>query len=167
MGKSVTKTVKVPESMAEEWENYVEENPEADTISHLIRQSVQLRLQGKYSEPQGHSDDADTASGEVLTVLRQVQAGMDDLQERMNALEQVGEAEANYNLRKVAFSFLPTGQSTKYSEWAITCEEMAQKLGADQQAVQAALNDLEEETGQVTSVTGGPDSETYWFKRGK
>jgi len=167
MCKSVTKTVKVPESMAEEWERYVEENPEADTISHLIRQSVQLRLQGKYSEPQERSDDTDAASGKVLTVLRQLQTGLNDLQERMDALEQVGEAEANYNLRKAAFSFLPTGQSMNYSEWAITCEEMAQKLGADEQAVQTALNDLEEETGQVASVTGGPDSETYWFKRGK
>ncbi|ELZ93284.1 hypothetical protein [Haloferax sulfurifontis] len=170
MGKSVTKTVKVPESMAEEWERYVEENPEADSISHLIRQSVELKLQGKFSEPQTRSDDGDdaAASGEILTVLRQLQTGINDLEERMNALERVGEAEASYDLRKAVFSFLPEERrSSKYADWAITCEELAQKLGADEPAVQDTLDDLAEETGQVASVSGGPDGETYWFKRGK
>lgn len=169
MGKSVTKTVKVPESMAEEWERYVEENPEADSISHLIRQSVELKLQGKLSEPQARSDDGDDVdSGEVLTALRQLQTGMNDLQERMNALERVGESEASYDLRKAVFSFLPEERrSSKYGDWAITCEVLAQKLGADEQAVRDTLDDLAEGTGQVASVTGGPDSETYWFKRGK
>jgi Arc/MetJ-type ribon-helix-helix transcriptional regulator len=169
MGKSVTKTVKVPESMAEEWERYVEENPEADSISHLIRQSVELRLQGKYSGPQRvveGSDDAD--SGEVLTALRQLQTGMNDLQERMNALERVGEAEASYDLQKAVFSFLPEERrSSKYADWAITCEELAQKLGANEGDVQDTLDNLGDGTGQVASVSGGPDGETYWFKRGK
>jgi hypothetical protein len=169
MGNSVTKTVKVPESMAEEWEKYVEENPEADTISHLIRQSVELHLQGKYSEPQTQSEGtANATSGEALTMLRQIQTQINDLGERMNALERVGEAESGYDLRKAIFSLLPEErQSMNYDDWAIKCERLAQKLGADEQDVQYTLNSLEEETGQVVSVTGGPDSETRWFKRGK
>lgn len=169
MGELTTKTVKVPSSKAEEWDSYVEDNPEVDSISHLIRLSVERELQGKYEKPQTLSDDSDdAASGEVLTVLRQLQTGMNDLQERMNALERVGEAEASYDLQKAVFSFLPEERrSSKYADWAITCEELAQKLGADEQAVQDTLDNLGDGTGQVASVSGGPDGETYWFKRGK
>lgn len=169
MGELTTKTVKVPSSKAEEWDSYVEDNPEVDSISHLIRLSVERELQGKYEEPQTLSDDSDdAASGEVLTALRQLQTGINDLEERMNALERVGEAEANYNLRKAVFSFLPEERrSSKYADWAITCEELAQKLGADEPAVQDTLDNLADGTGQVASVSGGPDGETYWFKRGK
>jgi hypothetical protein len=126
-------------------------------------------LQGKYSEPQVRSDDVDdAASSEVLTVLRQLQTGINDLEDRMNALERVGKAEANYDLRKAIFAFLPEeAQSMNYEEWAITCEKLAQRLGADEQDVQDTLRSLEEVTGQVVSVTGGPDSETRWFKRSK
>jgi len=169
MGEKTTKTVKVPSLRAEEWDSYVEDNAEVDSISHLIRLSVERELQGRYEEPQMSSEHSgNAASGEVLTVLRQLQTGINDLEERMNALETVGEAEANYNLRKAVFSFLPEERSSmEFEEWAIKCEELAQKLGADEQDVQDTLRNLEEELGQVVSVTGGPDSETRWFKRGR
>lgn len=169
MGELTTKTVKVPESKAEEWDAHVEENPEVDSISHLIRLSVERELQGKYEEPQTLSTNSDDAAfGEVLTALRQLQTSVGDLQERMGAIERVEEAKANYDLQKAVFSFLPEERrSSKYADWAITCEELAQKLGADEQAVQDTLDDLAEGTGQVLSVSGGPDGETYWFKRGK
>jgi hypothetical protein len=169
MAKLTTKTVKVPSSKAEEWDSYVDHNAEVDSISHLIRLSVERELQGKYNDPQTLPDhSADAASSEVLTVLRQLQTGINDLEDRMNALERVGKAEANYDLRKAVFAFLPEeAQSMNYEEWAITCEKLAQKLGAGEKDVQDTLRNLEEVTGQVVSVTGGPDSETRWFKRSK
>jgi len=169
MGKLTTKTVKVPSSKAEEWDSYVEDNAEVDSISHLIRLSVERELQGKYNEPQTLPDhSADATSSEVLTVLRQLQTGINDLEDRMNALERVGKAEADYDLRKAVFAFLPEeAQSMNYEEWAIKCEKLAQRLGANEQDVQDTLRNLEEVTGQVVSVTGGPDSETRWFKRSK
>jgi len=79
--KKTTKTVKLPESKAEEWDEYAEENEALDPISHLIRLSVEREMQGKCNEPQtpsGNSDDAD--SGEILTALRKVQTGVSDIE---------------------------------------------------------------------------------------
>jgi len=169
MGEKTTKTVKLPESKAKEWDDYKDENEAIDSISHLIRLSVERQMQGKYNQPEAPSGNSDAAeSGEVLTALRKIQTSVEGLEERLSAIEEVNEAEANYDLRKAVYSFLPEERdSPEYDTWATTAEEVARKLGAEVDDVENTLEGLEEGTGQVASVTGGPDGETYWFKRGK
>lgn len=168
MGDLTTKTVKVPSSKAEEWDDYAEENPEVDSISHLIRLSVEREIQGQYDQPQTLSDDTDdAASGEVLTALRQIQTGMSDLEERMSAIERVGKAEAGYDLQKAVYSFLPEKRDeSRVDQWGITASKLAQKLGAEEFKIQETLERLADTTGQVRSLSGGPKNETYWFKQG-
>lgn len=167
MGKSVTKTVKVPESMAEEWEQYVEENPEADSISHLIRLSVNKEINDGHDRNLAPSGDTETRNeGEILTALRQIQTDVGDVENRLSALEGIKTAEADYDLRKAVYSFLPEERdSLEYATWATTVEEIARKLGAEKSDVKDTLDSLEDGTGQVASVAGGPEGETYWFKR--
>jgi len=187
----VTKTVKVPESIAEDWDDYIDENAHVDSISHLIRLSVQRERNGRYNQPQTRSDDAsdDASSGEVLTTLRQIQTGIDDLEERMSALERVEEAEANYDLKKATFSTLPEppeGEVVEVPEpgaskdsieqhiaqkyppdFAVTSDEIARQLGAETADVEEALSHLRDTTGQVRRVSGGSENRTYYWRKGR
>ena len=167
MGKSVTKTVKVPASKAEDWDEYLKENPEVDSISHLIRLSVEKEINGSHGERDAPSGDTETRNeGEILTALRQIQTDVGDVEERLSALEGIKTAEADYDLRKAVYSFLPEERDNlEYATWATTVEEIARKLGAEESDVKDTLDSLEERTGQVASVAGGPEGETYWFKR--
>ena len=179
MGKKTTKTVKVDRSKADEWEKYVEENPEADSISHLIRQSVQKEINGSYESPQTPSGGRGAeVSGEVLTTLRQIQTGVTDLEERLTALESVERAEETYSLKKAVWEFLPEEPEEVIDDEVplvyddigidsldvITPQQIAQKLGADVDDVQDALDELVESTGQVKCSDINFDGNHYWKK---
>ena len=179
MGKKATKTVKVDQSKAAEWEKYVEDNPEADSISHLIRQSVQKEINGSYESPQTPSGGRSAeVSGEVLTTLRQIQTGVTDLEERLSALESVERAEERYSLKKAVWEVLPEEPEELVdgevpiaydkigldSFDAITPRQIGQKLGADIDDVQDALDELVESTGQVKCSDTNFDGNHYWKK---
>lgn len=188
MGDLTTKTVKVPESKADKWDAYVAENPEVDSISHLIRLSVEREMQGLYDQPQTPSDDSDNAaSGEVLTALRQLRTSIDDLEERVSGIERVGEAEANYDIQKATFSMLPEPpesevfevpepgkgkgsikehvNQSQLPEFAMTADKIARRLGAEADDVQDALDKIQRITGQVSSVVEPDSGETYYWKK--
>lgn len=179
MGDLTTKTVKVPSSKAEEWDTHVEKNAEVDSISHLIRLSVEREIQGRYDQPQTLSDDTDdAASGEVLTALRQIQTGMSDLEERMSAIEKVDKAEASYDLKKAIWALLPEDPEHVTPEdeipagvphlpeesGAVTADKIARQLGADTGEVKDTLDELVESTGQIQCNDTNYDGEYYWKK---
>jgi hypothetical protein len=70
MVDKATKTIKMPESKAEECEEYVEDNAEVDSISHLIRLSVQKEISGTYDlDTRRSGDDSAGASGFKTVVV--------------------------------------------------------------------------------------------------
>ncbi|WP_336357578.1 hypothetical protein [Haloarcula sp. CGMCC 1.6347] len=180
MGDKTTKTVKVDQSKAEDWDEYVQENAHIDSVSHLIRLSVERELSGAYDQPQTPSDASDDASsGELLTTLRQIQTGIGDLEERMSALEQVEEAEASYDLKKAIYEILPADTELEDPIGMIdeipkpenpddlgvmTPQEVARKLGADVSDVEDTLKELAETTGQVQRSDLNHDGNHYWKK---
>lgn len=180
MGEKTVKTVKVPESQAEEWDEYVDENPEVDSVSHLIRLSVQKEMSGEYDVQQRRSDDDNAGtSGEVLTHLRKIETGIGDVEERLTALEETKSEEAGYDLKKAVFEVLPPTPDEvvtatvepeipasqpdfpEHSD-AMTAQEVARKLGADVNDVQDALEELIETTGQVHCSDVNHDGNHYW-----
>ena len=183
MVDKVTKTVKVPASTAEDWEKYIEETPEVDSLSHLIRLSVERERQGKYTQAQQVAPDSpdDVLSGEVLTTLRGIQTGIEDLEERLTAIEETQSAEASYDLRKAIYEILPPDTELLSTIGIVdeipkpenpddlgvmTAREVAQKLGADTREVEEILDDLVESTGQIQRSDANFDGRYYW-KRGK
>ena len=176
MGDKTVKTVKVSEDAASDWEDYVEENPEVDSVSHLIRLAVQKEISGEYDLEQrvevSQSNDNDAANGEVLTRLRKLQTGISDIEERMQALEDTENAESRYDFQKVVFELLPTppedkGPGEKVGEWtyyqveeyATTAEDLATRIKADTEDVRSELDTLYEQTGQVGRVSVIPETE--------
>lgn len=180
VNSKTTKTVKVPESKADEWDEYIAENAHVDSVSHLIRLSVQRELNGNYNRSQTVSDNSDdTRSGELLTALKQIQTSMDDLEERMSAIERVDEAEANYDLKKAIYEILPADTELNSPIGTVdeipkpespdelgvmTPQEVAQKLGADVTEVEKTLKELVETTGQVQRSDSNHDGNHYWKK---
>lgn len=180
MSSKVTKTVKVTESIAQKWDEYIDKNAHVDSVSHLIRLSVQRELEGRYNQPQTVSDATDdAASGELLTALRQIQTGIGDLEERLSALERVEEAEAGYDLKKAIYEILPADTELKDPIGIIdeipkpenpddlgvmTPREVAQKLGADVSDVESTLEELAASTGQVQRSDKNHDGIHYWKK---
>jgi hypothetical protein len=176
MGDKTVKTVKVDQSKAEDWEEYAEGNPEVDSVSHLIRLSVQKEISGKYDIEQrvevSQSNDSIGANGEVLTRLRKLQTGISDIEERMSALEDTEDAESRYDFQKVVFELLPTppedsGPGEKVGEWnyyqveeyATTAEDLATRIKAKTEDVRSELDTLYEQTGQVGRTSVVPESE--------
>ena len=176
MGKKTTKTVKVDRSKASEWEDYIAESPEVDSVSHLIRLAVQKEISGAYDKPRSRSDDESQAdNGEILTHLRKIETAIDDVETRVSAIEGVKSAEANYDIQKATFNTLPEPPEGKAidtaqerpPDFAITTEEIARQLGAEEADIQDALDHLQETTGQIRRVTGGPENTTYYWRKGR
>jgi hypothetical protein len=68
IGDKTTKTVNMPESKAQEWEAYVEYNAEVDSISYLVRLSVQKKISGAYDvDTRRSDDDSAAANGEEFS----------------------------------------------------------------------------------------------------
>ena len=171
MVRSVTKTVKVPASKAEEWDSHIEENPEVDSTSHLIRLAVENEISGTRGGREGADTSGEAAEDrrdkEILTALNKLQTSINDLDRRMSSLEGIEKDEASYDLRRAVYSFLPEERDDlAYDDWAVTPEELARSLGADETDVRDSLDRLDG-LGEASSVTGGPSDKTYWFKRGE
>jgi hypothetical protein len=182
MGSKTTKTVKVDRSTAEEWASYVDENAHVDTISHLIRLSVNNYIS---SDPDPRNRQASTSaadssanSGDVLTHLRKIQTAIGDLEERVAAVEDVESAEAGYSLKKAVWELLPEEPGEVIDDEippvyaddgfdslnVITARELAQRLGADARDVEDTLDELVESTGQVERSDKNHDGNHYWKK---
>lgn|GEM_PF-2003082 len=180
MESKTTKTVKVSEDKAEKWENYVAENPEADSISHLIRMSVQKEINGEYDFDQRREavEEGGANSGEVLTRLQQIQTALDNLDQRVSGIESLETAEASYDLKKAVWELLPEEPEEVVDDeipavWAeegldkldvVTPQEIARRLGADVDDVEEVLDDLAENTGQVQRSDKNHDGNHYWRK---
>ncbi|AGN01145.1 hypothetical protein L593_05980 [Salinarchaeum sp. Harcht-Bsk1] len=177
MPETTTKTVKVPDSRAEKWDEYVQENPEVDSISHLIRLAVQREIDNDRPSAQPVADPTeDTSSGEILTAVQGIQTAVSDLEERMSALEEVEKAEASYDLQKAIYAVLPEdpdcviddeipGPENVEEADPITAREIAQLLGADYPEVEGTIDGMVEATAEVQRSDVNHDGRYYW-KRG-
>lgn len=175
MGKKTTKTVKVPESKAEKWDTYVEENPEVDSVSHLIRLSVQKEIGGEYDIEQRRADtDSSSTDGEVLTKLQQIQTGLGDLEQRLTALEETTASESSYDLQKAIYAVLNESLAPKNlpeedlehetHDEVLSSRDLAQKLNADIGNVEDTLRRMDDEIGHVI-VSEGESGRLYAWKQ--
>lgn len=180
MPSTTTKTVKVSSDTAEDWEGYVEENAHVDSLSHLIRLSVQREINGAYEEQRasGEQTNGQTSfDGEAKTLLRQMNTTLGEVEERLSSLEETKEADAGYSLKKAVWELLPPepeqaidgeippvyGDGKPFdSVDVVTPRELATRLGADVGDVQEVLDELVETTAQVHRNDENHDGNHYW-----
>lgn len=76
--------VKVPESMKERWESHVDESLEANSMSDLVRLSVEKEIQGDTDE----SDQNDSKHlEEINRTLKDIQSNIGQLENRLSRVE--------------------------------------------------------------------------------
>lgn len=162
MGEKTTVAFRVDEAVKQEWEEAAE-GPEYDSLSHLIRLSVQRELT---DEPTTHAGTqaGSEADSEVLQSLNRLEREVKEIQEEMGAVGRETRAEELYDLEQVLLEVLPTverpslgdlgptevdEENPDYDPEGETPETIAARIGSEESAVSDALNRLHENTSQV------------------
>ncbi|WP_338726721.1 hypothetical protein [Haladaptatus sp. DJG-WS-42] len=170
--------LRVSPERKQEWEQFVEEHPNANNLSHLIRLAVTREIQGREPSRQEQSSEVST---EVLEALTRIENGLDEVQTRVKALEREQMAASGMDYQQAAFAVLPTEPKGELiegpngptrldppaqpPEYGMTVEDVADNLGVDNlDAVKDALDRLSDLTDQVRS-SAGPAKMRYYWKR--
>lgn len=167
MAEKTTVAFRVDESVKQEWEEAADD-PEYDSLSHLIRLAVQREIADTETPPPGAQTATDMeGDGEALQSLNRIERVVEDLQDEIEAVGRESRAEELYDLEQVLLEVLPTVEQTTiqdlkdYSPASIdeddpsydpegeTPETIAARIGADEQVVSNALNQLSDNTSQV------------------
>lgn len=164
----------------ERWEEYADDNPEVDSLSHLVRLAVQKEMTG--ANPRGNDDtSAEVAQrlSEVIEQSREVTNRLQSVEARLNAIEQaVQDDPALTKLANDVFAVLPTDdQIDRYDdpsenvppmevdEIAYTglVADIAALVDAAELDTRKALDKLETDTARLRTRETH-DGETRWFK---
>ncbi|WP_436935932.1 hypothetical protein [Halovenus marina] len=166
MEETTTVAFRVDASVKEEWEEAAE-GPEYDSLSHLIRLSVQREITDaeRADNPPQAENNLDS-NGEVMKSITRIERSMERLSDEVEAIGRENRDEELYDLEQVLLEILPEYNPSKHDLEnpieadieALTAEEAAAKIGADEEKVSNALLRLSENTGQVKRLDPGPDS---------
>ncbi|MFD1564856.1 hypothetical protein ACFR99_15055 [Haloarchaeobius amylolyticus] len=162
--------IRVSEDQKDRWESYVGDSPEYDTLTDLIRTSVEREI-----ATEGQSLSVDTSAGsderigEVLTAVEKMAHRVNELEATItDATLAMHEATTDSDLSSEVYNELPIGE-----ERAITATELADKIDAEPENVSVTLSRLEHNTNAVkridTTEKPHPEaapqvSETYWYR---
>lgn len=132
--ESVRVTTVLPrgQEQRDDWDQYVEDHPEASSISHLIRLSVKKEMEGlhggeKGDQSGGTGEEVVERLSEVIEHNQAVMSHLENLQTRMRQVENaVGEDPEILDLKNEVFAVLPspdevetyTEQHGHFAEWA-------------------------------------------------
>lgn len=167
MAEKTTVAFRVDEGVKREWEDAAE-GPEYDSLSHLIRLSVQREItETETGEMDAQSGVSSGGDSEVLDSLTRLERTVEDIQDEMKAVSRESRSEELYNLEQVLLEILPSFDPSiddlqnpaDSNIEAVTSEEIAARIDADEQDVSEALNRLSNNTGQVKALQTAFDDE--------
>ncbi|MDL0137669.1 hypothetical protein PNP85_13975 [Halobacterium salinarum] len=160
MAEKTTVAFRIDESTKEEWEKAAKD-PAYQSLSHLIRLSVQREIAGEESAPRtAEADTAQTDNSEVLESLSRIEKVTEEIEKEVKATAREQRAEELYDLEQVLLEVLPTAPET-YQPGPKEPEpgsvgrkprDIAGRIGADTSDVSDALEDLANKIGQVRSA---------------
>lgn len=173
MGEKTTVAFRVDESVKQEWEDAAD-SPEYDSLSHLIRLSVQKEIadtETAHTEAQTGVKVAEDS--EVLQSLNRIERVVEDVQDEVEATGRENRADELYDLEQVLLEVLPTapesyhpgeGDSSGIEDANTTPHGVAGRIGADTSDVSDALERLAENTAQVRDATRQDTDEIYYWR---
>lgn len=167
-----TVSVRVTEEKRQKWEDYIPEC-DAENVSQLVRMSVKHEIDGRADVPQTTEQTIEPeVMGEVTEGIDTLQQSLRDVQTRISVIEEEIEVTDAMDIQDAVFRALPTPPSeqdeiehTQFAKWAKTPDDIAMSIARSKDSVTDALENLEEVSGQVRSVVGGPNDERYYWKR--
>ncbi|MFC7071529.1 hypothetical protein ACFQJ7_16600 [Halovenus rubra] len=172
MAEKTTVAFRIDESVKEEWEDAAE-GPEYDSLSHLIRLSVQREITDTGTAPRTAKADTGTVEdSEVLDSLTRLERTVEDIQDEMKAVSRESRSEELYNLEQVLLEVLPS-HKTNLEDLenpigsdieSATPEEIAARIDANEQDVSDALNRLSDNTAQVKELGTAFDDQNSYYR---
>lgn len=172
MAENTTVAFRVDKSIKNEWEEAAD-GPEYDSLSHLIRLSVQKEItntQTAETEAQAGVE----RGGEILESLTRLEKSVEEIQEEVDVVSREKQAGELYDLKQVLLEVIPTVPETidpfshpepEESESAIpTARDIAGRIGADTSDVAEALEQLEQNMGQIESIEDRVSEEIYYWR---
>lgn len=174
MAEKTTVAFRVDESVKTEWEKAAEE-PDYDSLSHLIRLAVQREITDPEPSHNGVQDVVEKdESSEVLQSLNRLERAVTDVQEEVETLGRETRAGDLYDLEQVLLEVLPTSSKEldpstelkpeELESGAATPRNLAGRIGADTSDVVDAVERLAENTAQVRSVERRDTDDTYYWR---
>ena len=177
MAEKTTVAFRIAQSVRDDWDEAVEDSPEYQSLSHLIRLSVQRELADTDREVVSSPDNnEDTSNSEILKSLTRVERAVDSIQDEMKAAGREQRAAETFNLQRVLLELLTTderpvsdvlpaheGEEATFKQASDTADELAARIGANTSDVANALEQLTENTGVVQGHT--LDDTTYYWRR--
>jgi antitoxin component of RelBE/YafQ-DinJ toxin-antitoxin module len=165
MAEKTTVAFRIDESVKSEWEDATE-RPEYDSLSHLIRLSVQREITDTETAPRtAQADTESDNAGEVIQSLNRLEKVTGEIQEEVEAFNRESESEELFDLKQVLLEVLPTapgtyapgGEEPNVETVGQKPREVAGRIGADTSDVSDALEDMATGLGMVRSSKG-----YYW-----
>lgn len=165
MGEKTTVAFRIDESVKDEWENAAE-GPEYDSLSHLIRLSVQREITDTEAPSRTAQVETETAeNSEILQSLIRLEKATREIHEEVEAFSRERKSEELYKLEQVLLEVLPTAPRTyspgpgdpSVSSVGEKPRHIAGRIVADTSDVSDALEDLANGVGRVRSA-----NRYYW-----
>jgi len=161
----------------ERWTSAVSEDTTYENLTHLIRLSVEKELKGEHEAPAPPEDTGGKSevSGEVLTTLNRIERSVENMDDRLSALEQESEVENKTNrvLRNAIFEILPAeSELDGGDDYGLTAKEIGQTLGVEPGEVRHTIDRMQTsqiQSEQLPAQQGDPDDTelpTVYYRRG-
>ncbi|WP_435335173.1 hypothetical protein [Haloarchaeobius sp. TZWWS8] len=164
MGEKTTVAFRIDEAVKKEWEEAAE-SPEYNSLSHLIRLSVQREIAGSGSSTTP-TDEVPGADEEVLHSLTHIENMVEEVKDEIDAIGRETSSVARFDFEQVLLEILPTAPETyspasKHDPDPPTVGEtprtVAGKINSDTSIVKETLEGLDKKIGSVRSSAG-----YYW-----
>lgn len=171
MADTTVVSVKIPRDTKQTWEEYANENPDVDSVSHLIRLSVMKEMNASEESNAGSSIEQVEASAEVLESLKGIQNSISEIDDRLTAIEKESKAEGpGFDIQNTVFDVLPESTMPPslppedISGEGVSSSEVAESIGLPEEEVSKALIRLHENTANLVRARG-PDGELLYWTR--
>lgn len=165
MPEKTTVAFRVDPDVKADWEESAE-SPEYNSLSHLIRLSVQREITDGSPQKEPQTESLQSEEGEVLQSLTRIERTVDQLKTEVETVSRENQAEELYDLEQVLLEILPSApdgyipnspNDPSPETVGEDARSLAGRIGSDTTDVSEALEKLTENTAQVRSSNGN-----YW-----
>ncbi|OYR59054.1 hypothetical protein DJ83_13750 [Halorubrum ezzemoulense] len=152
MAERKTIAFRVDESQKQKWKKYAENNPEYDSLSHLVRLAVVHEMSDRYGRA-GSGGGVDSGKiGELVTAVQKVEGRLEEVEKNVEdateAAYSTAEPAAEIPPKGEILSALPHGKNN-----AMTADAIAVELGIDNAETALMLAyELERLEGETSAV---------------
>lgn len=147
----------------EEWREYAKDTHGSLTSLIEIAVDSYIEANGNLSIDTGEAGASGEAVTEVAEAIDRLENTVSDMDRRLSAVRESVDNSGGYSLKAGVRECLPVSPENPTDGY--TDRQIAARLDARESDVRDTLDDLQQ-SGEVRSLSGGPENETYYFRQG-